>query len=132
MEPFDLDINVFPQGRGYHGKAEARTPAVTPVASPTTASPRSSEGKAARKFADAVDTMAFSPTAFAYILFTTRTALRGRVMSIVKAIILQYAVSYDNGDHSDDARTGRRLQDALMQFEEDAIAEENQWQESSH
>lgn len=127
MEPFDVDINIGGRRGGFQGKGHVTTPAVTSVASPNSASPRGAEGKAARRFAQAVDTLAFSPAAFAYILFQTYPPLRGRVMSIVKAIIATYSTAFDNGDYNDDTRTARRLQDALLAFEEDMIAEENQW-----
>lgn len=79
-------------------------------------SPRSTEGKAAKKFLDLIGTLEFNAALFAYMVTQTGGAIEKRVMAIVKALIRSYAAQWDNGHTSETAMEAKRLADTLDTF----------------
>lgn len=82
------------------------------------AGPRSPEGKAAKKFADSIDSMSFDANAFAYIFVNDDPALQERAMTIVKALILAWAREYAlKGVIEPYAVDAMRLRDTMDTFQ---------------
>lgn len=79
--------------------------------------PRSTTGKAAKKFNEAIDRNSFSPEVFAYIIANGSSHEVEQMMRIVAALAACLADQFCQGKVTNETTTGMRIHDTLTRFQ---------------
>lgn len=78
--------------------------------------PRSTTGKAAKKFKEALDSRSFSPEIFAYIMANGTPLEKEATMRVVKAFIACLADQYCIGEVNEVTLDAMRLHDTIQRY----------------